>query len=416
MPWYTTNMTLSEELQWRGFVHQTTLPDLRALDNQKWTFYHGFDASADSQTVGNLAAMMLDRVFLRHGHKAIMLAGGATSLIGDPGGKDKERPLQDEKTIAHNIDRAEDQLKKILDGYKFKMVNNIDWLKEVKLLPFLRDVGKSFSMNSLVQRDFIAQRLNDTSTGISYTEFSYTLLQGYDFLHLYDHMGCTLQLGGSDQWGNCLSGVELIRRLRGGEAHVITLPLVVNKTTGKKFGKSEEGAIWLDENKTSVFAFYQFWLNVDDEGVETYLKIFTELDQPTINLVMAEFNANRALRMAQRVLAYEVTKLVHGQKRADEAVTITKVLFGEANFLELSKDDMQVLKKELPVVKAEGDMAQILVAAGLASSKAEARNFLQSGAVSVNDQKAGPDNLDLFVKGNNLLRRGKNHFAIIEKK
>lgn len=416
MPWYTTNMTLSEELQWRGFVHQTTLPDLRALDNQKWTFYHGFDASADSQTVGNLAAMMLDRVFLRHGHKAIMLAGGATSLIGDPGGKDKERPLQDEKTIAHNIDRAEDQLKKILDGYKFKMVNNIDWLKEVKLLPFLRDVGKSFSMNSLVQRDFIAQRLNDTNTGISYTEFSYTLLQGYDFLHLYDHMGCTLQLGGSDQWGNCLSGVELIRRLRGGEAHVITLPLVVNKTTGKKFGKSEEGAIWLDENKTSVFAFYQFWLNVDDEGVETYLKIFTELDQPTINLVMAEFNANRALRMAQRVLAYEVTKLVHGQKRADEAVTITKVLFGEANFLELSKDDMQVLKKELPVVKAEGDMAQILVAAGLASSKAEARNFLQSGAVSVNDQKAGPDNLDLFVKGNNLLRRGKNHFAIIEKK
>lgn len=409
-------MTLSEELQWRGFVHQTTLPDLRVLDNQKWTFYHGFDASADSQTVGNLAAMMLDRVFLRHGHKAIMLAGGATSLIGDPGGKDKERPLQDEKTIAHNIDRAEDQLKKILDGYKFKMVNNIDWLKDVKLLPFLRDVGKNFSMNSLVQRDFIAKRLENSDAGISYTEFSYTLLQGYDFLHLYDHMGCTLQLGGSDQWGNCLSGVELIRRLRGGEAHVITLPLIVNKTTGKKFGKSEEGAIWLEESKTPVFAFYQFWLNVDDDGVETYLKIFTELDQPTINLVMAEFNANRALRMAQRVLAYEVTKLVHGQKRADEAVTITKVLFGEANFLELAKDEMNVLKKELPVVKAQGDMAQILVAATLASSKAEARNFLKSGAVSVNGQKAGPDNLDLFVKGNNLLRRGKNHFAIIEKK
>lgn len=416
MSCYTEIMTLSEELQWRGFVHQTTLPDLRALDNQKWTFYHGFDASADSQTVGNLAAMMLDRVFLRHGHKAIMLAGGATSLIGDPGGKDKERPLQDEKTIAHNIDRAEDQLKIILDGYKFKMVNNIDWLKDVKLLPFLRDVGKNFSMNSLVQRDFIAKRLEDTDTGISYTEFSYTLLQGYDFLHLYDHMGCTLQLGGSDQWGNCLSGVELIRRLRGGEAHVITLPLVVNKTTGKKFGKSEDGAIWLDERKTPIFAFYQFWLNVDDDGVETYLKIFTELDQPTVNLVMAEFNANRALRMAQRVLAYEVTKLVHGQKRADEAVTITKVLFGEANFLELSKDEMNVLKKELPVVKAEGDMAQILVTATLASSKAEARNFLKSGAVSVNGQKAGPENLDLLVKGNNLVRRGKNHFAIVEKK
>lgn len=409
-------MTLSEELIWRGFVQQTTLEDLKVLDQQKWTFYHGFDASADSQTIGNLAAMMLDRLMLKHGHKGILLAGGATSLIGDPGGKDKERPMQDEKTIAHNISRAQEQLNRILGAYKYKLVNNLDWTKDIKLLPFLRDVGKHFSMTPLVQRDYIAQRIGEGGTGISYTEFSYTLLQGYDYLHLYDNYGVTLQLGGSDQWGNCLSGVELIRRVRGAEAHVITLPLIVNKATGKKFGKSEEGAVWLDDKKTSVFKFYQFWLNVDDEGVETYLKIFTELDEASFNLVMAEFNTNRSLRMAQRVLAYEVTKIVHGEKRADEAVKCTKVLFGEGDFHELGKNEMHILKHELPVVKAHNnDVPQILLDAGLASSKTEARRFLEGGAVSVNGQKAGPENLDLFVKGNNLLKRGKNHFAIVEK-
>jgi tyrosyl-tRNA synthetase len=409
-------MTLSEELLWRGFVQDSTFIDLRQLDQQKWTFYHGFDASADSQTIGNLAAMMLDRLFLRHGHEAILLAGGATSLIGDPGGKDKERLIQDEKTIAHNISRAEEQIKHILDGYKFKMVNNLDWMKDVKLLPFLRDVGKHFGMTPLVQRDYIAQRIGPKGAGVSYTEFSYTILQGYDYLYLYDKYGCTLQLGGSDQWGNCLSGVELIRKTRGADTHVITMPLVVNKATGKKFGKSEEGAIWLDDQKTSVFKFYQFWLNIDDEGVEDYLKIFTELDKSKIDLAMAEFNANRSRRMAQRILAYEVTKLVHGKKRADEVDKTTKVLFGEGDFLDLGKNEMHILKQELPVVKEEGDLPQILVNAGLASSKGEARNFLKAGAISINRQKAGPENLDLFVRGNNLLKRGKNNFAIVEKK
>jgi tyrosyl-tRNA synthetase len=409
-------MTLSEELTWRGFVQQSTLANLQELDTKKWTFYHGFDASSDSQTVGNLAAMMLDRIFLRYGHEAIMLAGGATSLIGDPGGKDKERPIQDEKAINHNITKAEEQLKKILGSYKFKSVNNIDWTKDIKLLPFLRDIGKHFSMTPLVQRDYIAKRIGEGGTGISYTEFSYTLLQGYDYLHLYDKYNCTLQLGGSDQWGNCLSGVELVRRMRGTDVHVITLPLVINKATGKKFGKSEAGAIWLDEAKTSVFRFYQFWLNVDDDSAETYLKIFTELDKPTINLVMAEFNADRSLRMAQRVLAFEVTKLVHNEKRADEAVKATKVLYGEGDFLELGKNEMHILRHELKVIKAHNDLPLILVEAELASSKSEARTFLQSGAISINGQKAGPENLDLFVKGNNLLKRGKNSFAIAEKK
>ncbi len=410
------HMTLSEELLWRGFVQQSTYTNLSELDKNRLTFYHGYDASSDSQTVGNLAAMMLDRLLLHHGHHAIILAGGATSLIGDPGGKDKERPMQDEKTIAHNVKCAEEQIKKILDGYKFKMVNNLEWTKDIKLLPFLRDIGKHFSMTPMVQRDYIAKRIGEGGAGISYTEFSYSLLQGYDYLHLYDTYGCTLQLGGSDQWGNCLSGVELIRKMRGTEAHVITLPLIVNKATGKKFGKSEEGAIWLDEAKTSVFKFYQFWLNVDDESVEAYLKIFTELDQPAITLTMAEFESNRTLRMAQRVLAYEVTKIVHGKKRADEAVAATKVLYGEGDFLELGKNEMHVLRHELVVVKAHNDLPQILVEAGLASSKSEARSFLQAGAISINGQKAGPENLDLFVKGNNLLKRGKNNFAIAEKK
>jgi tyrosyl-tRNA synthetase len=409
-------MTLSEELLWRGFIQDSTLSNIRELDDKKITFYHGFDASADSQQVGNLAAMMMDKVLMRHGHKAILLAGGATSLIGDPGGKDKERPVQDEKTIAHNIQCAEDQMKHVFRGYHYTLVNNLDWMKHVQLLPFLRDIGKHNSMTNLVQRDYIAKRLGQGGSGISYTEFSYTLLQGYDYLHLYDKYGCTLQLGGSDQWGNCLSGVELVRRARGAEVHAITLPLIINKATGKKFGKSEDGAIWLDESKTSVYKFYQFWLNADDQGVEDYLKVFTELDKPAIDLTMAEFRANPANRLAQRMLAYEVTKLVHGEKRANEVKKATEVLFGEGDFRELAKTEMHILKNELPVTKADGDIPQIIVNAQLASSKSQARTFLQAGAIFINGQKAGPENLDLFLKGNNLMRRGKNSFAIIEKK
>src|SRR5256885_1019829 len=282
-------MTLSEELQWRGFVNQTTFADLKRLDDGHWTFYHGFDASADSQTVGNLAAMMFDKVFMRHGHQAIILAGGATSLIGDPGGKDSERPLQSEETIARNVAHAEEQLKKIFAGHEFSLVNNLDWTKNLTVIDFLRDIGKHFSMTPLVQRDYIAKRLGEGGSGISYTEFSYTLLQGMDYLHLFDKYGVTLQLGGSDQWGNCLSGVELVRKVRGAEAHVITLPLIINKSTGKKFGKSEAGAIWLDAEKTAPYQFYQFWLNADDESAERYLKIFTELDKPKIEQVMRDF-------------------------------------------------------------------------------------------------------------------------------
>lgn len=407
-------MTLSEELIWRGFVHQTTIKDLKVLDAQKVAFYHGYDASADSQTIGNLAAMMMDKLFLRHGHKAVLLAGGATSLIGDPGGKDKERPLQDEKTIEHNINCAKEQIRQILYPQKFEMVNNLDWMRDVRLLPFLRDIGKHFSMTPLVQRDYIAQRIGESGAGISYSEFSYTLLQGYDYLHLYDKYGVTLQLGGSDQWGNCLSGVELVRKVRGQEVNVISHPLMVNKATGKKFGKTEDGAIWLDEKKTSAYKFYQFWLNVDDEDVETYLKIYTELERSQLENIMAEFNSNRAKRLAQRLLAYEVTKLVHGEKRADEVKKVTDVLFADGNFVELDKHEKKTLADELTVVTDSGDLAQTLVDAGLASSKKQAREFLVAGAIIINGQKAGPENLRLFVSGLNLVKRGKNSFAIVK--
>ena len=408
-------MTLSEELSWRGFINQTTLTNLTALDTEKWTFYHGFDASADSQTVGNLAAMMLDRCFMRHGHSPIILAGGATSLIGDPGGKDAERPLQSEETIAINVARAETQLQQIFRGYDFQLVNNLDWTRELTVISFLRDIGKHFSMTPLIQRDYIAKRIGEEGDGISYAEFSYTILQGMDYLYLYDTYGCTLQLGGSDQWGNCLSGVDLIRRARGAETHVITLPLIINKATGKKFGKSEDGAVWLDPTKTSVYKFYQFWLNADDKGVEGYLKIFTELDKEAIDSVMKEFKKNKKDRLAQKTLAYAVTTLVHGEEKAEAAKIASEVLFGGADPGALGAEEYQLLKGELPVVQAgKGDnLLQVLVEAGLASSNTEANRFLDEGAISVNGQKVSGGDRAVLRKGDNLVKRGKNSFAVV---
>lgn len=414
-------MTLSEELHWRGFVNQTTLKDIKKLDDKKWTFYHGFDASADSQTIGNLAAMMLDKVFIRHGCKAILLAGGATSLIGDPGGKDSERPMQDEKTVAQNVAKAEEQLKRVFTGEDFTMVNNLDWTKNLTVIEFLRDVGKHFSMTPLVQRDYIATRMGEKGAGISYTEFSYTLLQGYDFLHLHQKHNVDLQLSGSDQWGNCLSGVELVRKVTGDEVHALTMPLIINKSTGKKFGKSEDGAVWLDEDKTSVFKFYQFWLNVDDEGVGGYLKIFTELDKPKIALVMGEFEANKAGRIAQKTLAYEVTKLVHGKEKADSAKRATETIFGKQDFSKLSQNDITMLKQELPVSTAKigkTTLLEVLVNSGLASSNSEARRYLTDKAVYINGQQIDADKTyfesEDNIHGHAVLRRGKNSSAVVQ--
>lgn len=409
-------MSLSEELQWRGFINHTTFKDLKDLDSKQWTFYHGFDASAPSQTIGNLAAMMADKVFMRHGHKAIILAGGATSLIGDPGGKDKERELQSADTIAENIRLAQRQFKQIYRGSEFTLVNNLDWTKDLSVIDFLRDVGKHYSMTPLVQRDFIAKRMNEGGSGITYTEFSYTILQGMDFQYLYDNYGCSLQIGGSDQWGNCLSGVDLIRRSRNAEAHVITIPLVINSQTGKKFGKSEEGAVWLDPQLTSPFKFYQFWLNVDDQGVETYLKVYTELSKPEIDSVMAEFNTDKAKRLAQKTLAREVTNLVHGEDITNQIIKITELLFNE-DYSELTDTDLAVLSQELPSTSAKNQtLVDILIDTNLATSKTEARRLITEGAISVNSHKVTDPNYQLketdLIHRRAIIKRGKNKLGL----
>jgi tyrosyl-tRNA synthetase len=404
-------MTLSEELAWRGFANQTTFADIKELDKQTWTFYHGFDASADSLTIGNLAGVMVDKVFLRHGSKAFVLAGGATSLIGDPGGKDAERPLQDEATIARNAEGVARQLKKALAGYDFTPVNNLDWTKDMTVIEFLRDVGKHFSMTPLVQRDFIARRMGEGGAGISYTEFSYTLLQGMDFLQLFDKYGVTLQVGSSDQWGNCLSGVDLIRRARDTEVHVFTHPLIINKATGKKFGKSEAGAVWLDPERTSPTQFYQFWINSDDEGVEGYLKVYTELDKPTVDEIMSKHKQNMKERAAQKSLAQEVTRLVHGESELKIAKAITEVLVGKRPIGEIDSEALDAMHREIPVSSARpgAEVADILVASGLAASKTEARRLINDNAVAINGQKVNRENLvtDDFQNGRLLLRKGK---------
>lgn len=402
------HMTLSEELTWRGFINQTTFKNLDDLDTKKRTFYHGFDASADSQTVGNLAAMMFDKVFIRHGYKAILLAGGATSLIGDPGGKDSERPMQSEDTIRHNVAMAEKQLKQIFREDPFTLVNNLDWIQSMSTIEFLRDVGKYFGMSTLVQRDYIQKRIGEGGSGMSYTEFSYTLLQGYDFLHLYREKGVTLQLAGSDQWGNSLSGVDLIRKVEGKETHVITLPLVINKATGKKFGKSEDGAVWLDPEKTSPFKFYQFWLNSDDEGVSDYLKIYTLIEPDEHAALMAEFKKNPGQRAAQKQLAYEVTQLVHGADKAESAKNVTAVLFGDTPFEQLLEEDIAMLASEIPTTTS-GNVLNALVTSGVAASNGEARRLIDGGAISINGQKISEDQT---LKAPSLIKKGKNTFIL----
>ncbi len=412
-------MTLSEELQWRGFINQSTFKDIGQLDKQQWTFYHGFDASAPSQTIGNLAAMMIDKVFLRHGHKAIILAGGATSLIGDPGGKDSERELQSLETIANNIKQAEKQFNNIYRGHQFQLVNNLDWTKDLKVIDFLRDIGKHYSMTPLVQRDFIAKRMNQGGSGITYAEFSYTLLQGMDYLHLFDKYNCQLQIGGSDQWGNCLSGVDLIRRTRSKEVHALTIPLIINSQTGKKFGKSEDGAVWLDAELTSPFQFYQFWLNVDDQGVEGYLKTYTELDKNEIDQIMEEFNSNKATRVAQKTLASEVTTLVHGQQITEQIIKITDLLFSE-NYQELSQDDFALLAREIPHLSlGDKNFLDVLIEGQLASSKTEARRFVSEGAIQINGQKISSEDIEnnefSFINNHLIVKRGKNKLLLVSK-
>src|SRR3989344_5758354 len=299
-------MTLSEELKWRGLIKDKTFADVKWLDKPQ-AFYLGIDASADSLQVGNLAILMLVKHLAAAGWTAYLVMGGGTSLVGDPGGKNEERNLMSRETVKSNIEGVRGQVTKLLRGEKYTMVDNYDWLSRLKYVDFLREVGKHFSMTELMQRDFVVERMGKGGSGISYAEFSYSLIQGYDFWHLFNKHNVVMQIGGSDQWGNLLSGVSLIRKKEGKEAHALSMPLIVNKTTGQKFGKSESGAIWLDEKKTSPHDFYQFWLSTDDDSVEDYLKIFTELNKVEIVKLMQEFKSDKKARIAQKNLAYKVT-------------------------------------------------------------------------------------------------------------
>lgn len=404
-------MTLSEELQWRGFVNQTTYTDLKALDGEPITFYFGVDPSADSMTIGNLAAAMLVRQFIERGHKAYLLVGGATGLIGDPDGKKDERNLKAVEEIAANKAAIAKQYSQVFAGQPFEVVDNYDWFKDINYLDFLRNVGKHVPLGTMISRDFVQARTGEGGSGISYAEFSYSLIQGYDFVHLYRNHGVTLQLCGADQWGNSVTGVDLIRRIEGGEAHVFSTPLVVNKTTGVKFGKSEEGAVWLDSAKTSVYKFYQFWLNVDDAGVIDYAKIYTLLTKEAIEELERERNENPGARAAQKALAYEVTRVVHGVEAADSAEKVTSVLFGGTEFGDLSDADVDLLAGEISTASLGGSVTDLLALAGIASSKGEARRLLQGGGISVNGTKITED---VTINEKSLVKKGKNSFLLVK--
>lgn len=401
-------MTLSQELTWRGFVNQTTLNDQRLLDSQIFKFYFGVDPSGDSMHVGQLAMIMMIRHFLNYGHQGVLLVGGATGLIGDPGGKEAERNLLESETVAQNTRRLGEQYERIFKDADIEIVNNYDWFKDVRLLDFLRDIGKHFSMSELLDRDFVKTRLGEN--GISYAEFSYSLIQGYDFLHLYRTRGVDLQLAGADQWGNALSGVALIRKLENAEAHVWTAPLVINKATGRKFGKSEGGAIWLDETKTSVYKFYQFWLNVDDESVGDYLKLYTLLDQASISSLLDRHRMTPHLRLAQKTLAYETTAFLHGESRAAAVQNVSEALFGSRDFTGLNEHEVELLAAEIPVVDGPATICSALVKAGAASSLSEARRLLSAGAIEVNGRRA---NSDFELRPVSLIKKGKNNFILI---
>lgn len=403
-------MTLSEELTWRGFVNQTTFDDVSALDGDPIRFYWGVDPSADSMTIGNLATAMMVRHLINHGHQAVLLVGGATGLIGDPDGKKDERLLKTQEEITANKEAIVGQYNRVFAGQSFEIVDNYDWFKNMNYLEFLRDVGKNVPLSQMLGRDFVQARLGEGGSGISYAEFSYSLIQGYDFLHLFRNNGVTLQVCGADQWGNSIAGVDMIRRIAGGEAHVFSSPLVVNKSTGVKFGKSESGAVWLDPAKTSVYQFYQFWLNVDDEGAIDYAKIYTLLDRAQIEDLAEKQRQNPGARDVQRALAYEVTKLVHGEAAAESARRVTGVLFGGVEFTSLSPEDIELLAAEIPTAAIGGSVVDLLTDSGLTASKGEARRLILGGAVSVNGEKILDDTA---INEQSLVKKGKNNFLLV---
>jgi len=418
------------DLEARGLVHQVTSPDaIELLRTSSVTAYIGFDPTADSLHVGSLLPVLALMRLQRAGHHPIAVIGGGTGMIGDPSGKSSERNLLTVEGLERNLAGQRQQLERFLDfsgPHAARMVNNLDWLGKLDLIGFLRDIGKHFSVNAMSQRDSVQLRLTGRDQGISFTEFTYALLQAYDFLELYDRHGCRLQMGGSDQWGNITDGVELIRRLRQGQAYGLTMPLVT-KSDGSKFGKSESGNVWIDEARTSVFAFYQFWLNMPDADVTRSLRYFTFLELPEIDALSEAHAQHPEKREAQRALAREATTLVHGAAALARAERASAVLFEGGDLRTLSRSEIAEGLADAPrtsVPRAELaagglDLPGALVRCGLAPSKAQARTAIEQGAVSVNHElvKDTARTLtvgDLLAERFVVLRRGKKTYSLID--
>lgn len=419
-------MTLSEELIWRGFQAETTIKNPKFLDEKTHKFYLGADPSADSLTIGNLAALMMCAVFTRHGYTPYLLAGGATGQIGDP--KDTtERELKPIEEVEYNKQCIASQMEKVLKNAdpklsKVQMLDNYDWFKDMGYLEFLRSVGKNFSMTQLMDRKFIQSRMGEGGSGISYAEFSYTLIQGYDFYHLYKEYGIDLQLCGADQYGNASSGISLIRKLENGEAHVWSTPLIIDPASGRKFGKSEGNAVWLSgvptelpsglvsENYTPVFDFYQFWLSQPDDSAEYLLKIYTIYERAEIEEILKKHAEHPEEHLAQKALAKGVTEVVHGKDATEAVIKLSEKLFDrDAVF---SENDVEQAALVLPVKPLGATLVDDLVCTGLASSKAQARQFITSGAISVNGKKVTDEKT--VVNFPSILKKGKNKFAVVK--
>ena len=414
-------MNIAQDLQDRGLIeHASSEPSV--ILSKPRTIYLGIDPTADSLHVGHLVPILFMRRLADAGSKLIFIVGGGTGMIGDPRATG-ERPLLDEKTIRANTNALKRQLKGILHRIPFRMVDNADWLLKVRLVPFLRDIGKHFTVNDLVKRDIIAKRLATPDESISYTEFTYSLLQAYDYLILSEKYGCDLQVGASDQWTNILSGVDLIRKRAGKEVYALTVPLITD-SSGKKFGKSEGNAVWLAPSKTSPFSFYQFWMNQPDANAEKYLKVYTFLSLAEITVLMEMHRRDPSAREAQETLARLVTEIVHGPAAAAQAAAATDALFGDRPFAELSSEERDAALSAAPNVKVSNrelevgySLADALVTGGLASSKSDARRLIEGRGISVNgttasspDQKVSPAD---FQNDHCLVRKGKREVLIL---
>ena len=423
-----------EELRWRGMLHDIT-PETEDYLNQNTTSgYIGFDPTADSLHIGSLVQIMILIHFQKAGHRPIALVGGATGMIGDPSGKSDERNLLDAKTLDNNLKGIASQLQKFLDfneenPVSAQLVNNLEWMKDYTLIDFSRDIGKHLTVNYMMAKDSVKKRLgSEAKEGMSFTEFTYQLLQGYDFLHLYQQMDCKVQMGGSDQWGNITTGTELIRRKLQGKAFAITCPLIT-KADGTKFGKTEGGNVWLDKNRTSPYKFYQYWLNASDEDAEKFIKIFTLLEQTAIIDLILQHNENPHQRLLQKTIAQEVTRMVHSKEELQKAIQASEILFGKATAEALKNLERQTFLEVFEgVPQAEISMAELdqgidmiaLLASKtqFLSSNGEARRALKENSISVNKSKVDENYSiganDLIDGKYVLLQRGKKNYFIVE--